>query len=272
MRNVNARSIRLFAIALTLFFVQSGILFAQTELKVPVIVDGQAQIIPQFETPEEWIRHDLWVVTDFDTDGDGKPDRMYVTVTRPKQTESGTLKLPVVYETSPYYSGTADGSLEFFWNVRHELGAEPPKRVHPPEVVRRGERPVLSNSQTRNWVPRGFIVVHSNSPGTGLSDGAPTVGGQNESLAPKAVIDWINGRAKGYTTRDGFEEVTAFWATGKVGMIGTSYNGTLPLAAATTGVEGLEAIIPVAPNTSYYHYYRSLWTRALPRRLPRRGY
>ena len=40
-------------------------------------------------------------------------------------------------------------------------------------------------------------------------------------------------------------------------MTGTSYNGTLPIAAATTGVEGLEAIIPIAPNTSYYHYYRS---------------
>ncbi len=257
MYNVKSRSFRLLALVLTLVFVQSSSIFAQTALQVPVVVDGQAQVIPEFEDPEKWIRHDLWVVTDFDTDGDGKPDRMYVTVTRPAQTESGTLKLPVVYETSPYYSGTADGSLEFFWNVRHELGAEPPKRVHPPEVVRRGQRPVLSNSHTRNWVPRGFIVVHSNSPGTGWSDGAPTVGGPNESLAPKAVIDWINGRAKGYTTRDGFEEVTAFWATGKVGMIGTSYNGTLPIAAATTGVEGLEAIIPVAPNTSYYHYYRS---------------
>jgi X-Pro dipeptidyl-peptidase len=40
-------------------------------------------------------------------------------------------------------------------------------------------------------------------------------------------------------------------------MTGTSFNGTLPLAAATTGVEGLEAIIPIAPNTSYWHYYRS---------------
>ena len=29
------------------------------------------------------------------------------------------------------------------------------------------------------------------------------------------------------------------------------------MAAATTGVEALKAIIPVAPNTSYYHYYRS---------------
>jgi len=79
----------------------------------------------------------------------------------------------------------------------------------------------------------------------------------NESLAPKAVIDWLNGRAKAYTEPVGGEEVEAYWTTGKVGMTGTSYNGTLPLAAATTGVDGLEAIIPVAPNTSYYHYYRS---------------
>ena len=100
-------------------------------------------------------------------------------------------------------------------------------------------------------------MVHSSSPGTGWSQGCPTVGGDNESLAPKAVIDWLNGRAKGYTTPDGDEEVTADWCTGKVGMTGTSYNGTLALAAATTGVEGLEAIIPVSPNTSYYHYYRS---------------
>lgn len=116
---------------------------------------------------------------------------------------------------------------------------------------------MISNSQTNTWVPLGFIVVHSSSPGTGLSDGSPTVGGDNESLAPKAVIDWLNGRANGYTTRDGNEKVVAYWTTGKVGMTGTSYNGTLPLAAATTGVDGLEAIIPDAPNTSYYHYYRS---------------
>jgi X-Pro dipeptidyl-peptidase len=83
------------------------------------------------------------------------------------------------------------------------------------------------------------------------------VGGSPEALAPKAVIDWLNGRAKGYKTRNGGEEVEAFWSTGKVGMTGTSYNGTIPVAAATTGVEGLEAIIPVAPNNSYYRYYRS---------------
>ncbi|MBO6573303.1 MAG: Xaa-Pro dipeptidyl-peptidase [Balneola sp.] len=230
--------------------------YAQT-IKIPVIKDGQAQVIPEFENPDDWLRHDLWVETEFDTDGDGKADRMHVSVTRPKQTESGDLKLPVVYESSPYYAGTPRPPFDFFWDVKHELGENPPARIKGPKIVVREQRPVISNSQIKNWVPRGFIVVHSSSPGTGLSQGSPTVGGDNESLAPKAVIDWLNGRANGYTTPYGNEKVEAFWATGKVGMTGTSYNGTLPLAAATTGVEGLEAIIPIAPNTSYYHYYRS---------------
>lgn len=227
-----------------------------SDTAAPIFKDGEAQIVDAFSNPESWIRHDLWVETTFDTDGDGKLDRMHVDVTRPEQTESQGLKLPIVYETSPYYAGVAADVDGVFWNVKVELGEAAEDRVHP-EVVRRGERPVISNSQLRTWVPRGYIVVHSSSPGTGLSQGAPTVGGDNESLAPKAVIDWLNGRAKGYTTPDGNEEVTAYWSTGKVGMTGTSYNGTLPLAAATTGVEGLEAIIPIAPNTSYYHYYRS---------------
>nr|WP_255444141.1 Xaa-Pro dipeptidyl-peptidase [Robiginitalea sp. SC105] len=229
----------------------------QAELAGPVFENGEAQVVPAFSNPENWIRHDLWVETGFNTDGDAYPDRMHVSVTRPAQTETEGLKLPVIYVSSPYFAGVAPDVEGLFWDVRHELG-EPAKseRVHP-EVVRKGERPVISNSHIETWVPRGYIVVHSSSPGTGLSQGSPTVGGDNESLAPKAVIDWLNGRARGYTEPFGGEPVEAYWTTGKVGMTGTSYNGTIPLAAATTGVEGLEAIIPIAPNTSYYHYYRS---------------
>ena len=40
-------------------------------------------------------------------------------------------------------------------------------------------------------------------------------------------------------------------------MIGTSYNGTLPNAVASTGVEGLEAIVPISAISSWYDYYRS---------------
>ena len=222
----------------------------------PVFKDGQAQVVEAFSNSEDWIREDLWVKTEFDTDGDGRLDRVHVDVVRPKQTETEGLKLPVVYESSPYYAGTAGNAPGLFWNVKHELGATPPPRKHV-EVTRRGKRPVISNSQVGTWVPRGYIVVHSSSPGTGLSDGAPTVGGDNESLAPKAVIEWLSGKDNGYSEREGGEKVEAYWSTGSVGMTGTSYNGTIPLAAATTGVDALKAIIPIAPNTSYYHYYRS---------------
>ena len=222
-----------------------------------VIEDGQAQVVPAFADSTTWIRHELWVETGFDTDGDGRPDRVHVDVTRPAQTADG-LKVPVIYETSPYYSGVAGLNFDHFWDLRQEVGGEPPARdPFPPTIPHQASQPVISNAHVRTWVPRGFAVIHSQSPGTGQSQGCPTVGGTNESLAPKAVIDWLNGRARGFTSVGGGEEVQAFWATGKVGMTGTSYNGTLPLAAATTGVEGLEAIIPVAPNTSYYHYYRS---------------
>ncbi|MGH7577830.1 MAG: Xaa-Pro dipeptidyl-peptidase [Longimicrobiales bacterium] len=221
----------------------------------PIFVDGQAQIVPAFADSTEWIRQKLWVETEFDSDGDGENDRMHVAVVRPRQTETEALEVPVIYESSPYYSGTS-GARESLWDVRQELGAPPPPRVNQAPIEPR-IRPGISDSHVNTWVPRGFAVVHSESPGTGLSQGCPTVGAPNESLAPKAVIDWLNGRARGFTTIDGDEEVVATWSTGKVGMTGTSYNGTLPLAAATTGVDGLEAIIPIAPNTSYYHYYRS---------------
>ena len=222
-----------------------------------VIENGEAQIVPAFADTSTWIRQELWVETEFDTDGDGRPDRVHVDVTRPGATAEG-LRVPVVYETSPYFSGTAGINLDHFWDLRQEVGEDPtPRDPYPATIRYRESQPVISMSHVRTWVPRGFAVVHSQSPGTGQSQGCPTVGGANESLGPKAVIDWLNGRARGFTTPDGNEEVRADWSTGKVGMTGTSYNGTLPLAAATTGVEGLEAIIPVAPNTSYYHYYRS---------------
>ena len=227
------------------------------EKAVPVFVDGEAQVVPAFKDSKQWIVEDLFVETEFDSDGDGKRDRVHVDVTRPKQTETEGLKLPIIYETSPYFAGVGSLGADHLWNTRHALGIKPPKHEDPPAFSAKVKRPVISASHVRQWVPRGFIVVHSSSPGTGLSQGCPTVGGDNESLAPKAVIDWLCGRAKGFKEVDGEETVEAYWSSGKVGMTGTSYNGTLPLAAATTGVDGLEAIIPVAPNTSYYHYYRS---------------
>ena len=229
----------------------------ESDKAVPRFEDGQAQVVEAFKDPTQWIREDLWVETEFDTDGDGELDRMHVSVCRQKQTESEGLKVAAVYVSSPYFTGTGSNDRQFFWDPKNEVGESPKERPTPPPIKARIRRPLISMSHIMDWVPRGFAVVHSCSPGTGLSQGCPTVGGINESLAPKAVVDWLNGRATGFKTPDGDEQVKADWCTGKVGMTGTSYNGTIPLAAATTGVEGLEAIIPIAPNTSYYHYYRS---------------
>ena len=86
---------------------------------LPVFVDGQAQIVPAFQDQAQWIRQILWVETEFDSDGDGKHDRVFVDVTRPQQTETEGLKVPVIYESSPYFAGTS-GDRQFLWDVKQE--------------------------------------------------------------------------------------------------------------------------------------------------------
>ena len=90
---------------------------------VPIFEDGEAQIVDGFKNPKDWIRHDLWVETEFDSDDDGGKDRMHVSVTRQKQTDTEGLKVPVVYVTSPYFAGTGSTDKQFMWNPEHELGA-----------------------------------------------------------------------------------------------------------------------------------------------------
>jgi X-Pro dipeptidyl-peptidase len=225
---------------------------AAAQVTGPVFVDGQAQ--PVFSTnPATWIRHELWVESQIDSDYDGKLDRIHVDVARVQETETIGLKVPVVFEVSPYYGGFVD---VVNWNVDHEIG-QPPTTRPVTEPVFFDTSPIISSSHTGNWVPRGFAVVHAEGTGTGLSEGCPTTGDPFETLGPKAVIDWLNGRARGFTSPTSNVQVFPTWTTGKVGMIGTSYNGTLPIGVATTGVEGLEAIVPISAISSWYDYYRA---------------
>ena len=174
----------------------------------------------------------------------------------------------MIYEDSPYYAGGADVTN---WAVDHEIGAPPASRIRAPDFTAGNTSPTISTRYEDTWVPRGFAVVHSESPGTGNSDGCPNSGAPIETLGATAVIDWLNGRAKGYTTRAGTDEVNAYWTTGNVGMMGTSYNGTIPIAAATTGVEGLKAIVPISAISDWYDYYRANGMVARAGRLPGRG-
>jgi len=247
---------RLF-VAMALVLTAGGSVGAQSpsQKAAPFVANGMMAIVSSFQDSTQWIREDLWVQTDFDSDHDGKPDRVHVDVTRQRQTETEGLKVPVLYGSSPYYAMTSRDDPN--WDVKQELNQPSPPRAPATKPPYNATRTRISSQLVDTWLPRGFAVVHSEATGTGRSQGCPTVGDRPERTAMKFVIDWLNGRAKGYRTPTGNEEVKATWSTGKVGMIGTSYEGTLPLAAATTGVKGLEVVVPVSPNTSYYHYYRS---------------
>jgi len=41
---------------------------------VPFFKNGEAQVVELFKDESKWIRHDLWVETSFDSDGDGKKE------------------------------------------------------------------------------------------------------------------------------------------------------------------------------------------------------
>lgn len=219
---------------------------------VPTFVDGQAQ--PVFATgTANWINYELWVEAPMDSDGDGLLDRIHADVSRVVETDTEGLKVPVIMEASPYYAGSVN---VVNWSVNHEIGFPPADReVRSPSI--RNTSPTISTTFEAFWVPRGFAVMHVEGTGTGKSTGCPSVGDPAETIGPKAVIDWLNGRAKGYTTVDGDVELTAYWHNGHSAMIGTSYNGTLPNAVASTGVEGLDAIVPISAISSWYDYYRA---------------
>ncbi|HYQ68866.1 Xaa-Pro dipeptidyl-peptidase [Actinophytocola sp.] len=210
---------------------------------------------PQFDLANA-VEETLFVQTTVDSDLDGVLDRVRVRLSRPGETETRGIKVPVIFEHSPYRYNTGGGenhNVDF--SVLPQEGIQPfaARDAGTPTGAR--PQPDLPGALDNYWVPRGYAVVLGESIGTGFSDGCPTVGDMKETLGTKAVIDWLNGRARAYN--EAGEPVAADWTTGDVGMVGTSYNGTLPNQVATTGVEGLRTIVPTSAIASWYDYYRA---------------
>nr|WP_241840557.1 Xaa-Pro dipeptidyl-peptidase [Fictibacillus sp. S7] len=230
--------------------VQKTVHSTEADVQHPVVKNGMTQPVYSLD---DAITEKVFIETKIDSDRDGKLDRVHADIIRPKETEEG-LKVPVIYEMSPYRAGLKDVPV---YDVNTELYAVPKKGGN----GHREGKPAPEASAANlpgyyddYFVPRGYGVVLAESIGTGLSEGCPTTGDEREIEGTKAVIDWLNGRAKAYT-EDG-KEVKAEWTTGNVGMTGVSYNGTLPNAVAGTGVEGLKTIVPIAAISSWYDYYR----------------
>ena len=215
-----------------------------------VVADGVTQPVFTFD---DAVEQRVYVETQVDSDDDGALDRVAIDISRPRESGTAGLKVPVIFEHSPYRE---DVWFDVPYHDVHvdELPQSSPGRTGDRDGAAR-PTPDLPGSLDNYYVPRGYAVVLGQSIGTGASDGCPTSGDMVETLGTRAVIDWLNGRARGFD--EAGAPVTADWTTGAVGMTGVSYNGTLPNMVATTGVEGLKTIIPVAAISSWYDYYRA---------------
>lgn len=195
------------------------------------------------------ITQKVFVETQLDTDHDGKNDHIYLEVQRANSVE----KLPSIITMSPYsLGGNNTTSHQVDVDYLPQDTQKVIKSFKNTDTSKSKKLKIFNNKS--NYKNYNNITVHS--LGTGYSSGCPSVGDMSEALAGKAVIDWLNGRVRGFDSRG--DLVTAMeWSNGSVGMIGVSYNGTLPTMIASTGVQGLDAIVPIAAIVNWYDYYRA---------------
>ena len=216
------------------------------------------------------IREVVYVESRVDTDKDGLPDLVKVSIIRPRYDG----QIPALMTASPYHQGTNDkasdkalykmeGELEV--KPAHTIEFEEPKLnvVEPhgqAEVVSETEEKLshINSSYTLNdyFLPRGFANLYVSGVGTKDSQGLMTNGDYQQIEAYKNVIDWLNGRCRAFTDHTRKRQVKADWSNGKVATTGLSYLGTMSNGLATTGVDGLEVIIAEAGISSWYNYYR----------------
>ena len=227
----------------------------------------------------EFVFERVFVETPVDTDGDGKLDLVAAYIRRPvSNTEE---KVPVVMVANPYMM-TCNEDWYDLYDVNRELKVYEVQNLSrdaiaydysvsvaaEPTIVRKTAgyaetSPVADDFEfdaISDLYPylneKGYATVLCGGLGTLGSDGYVITGSQEELLAFKSVIDWLNGRCRAFTNKTDNIEIKASWCTGKVAMSAKSYLGTLCIGVASTGVDGLETIIPEAAICSWYDYYR----------------
>lgn len=258
--------------------------------KVPVFENGLAQPVFKFtdgKTGEKYdpatssiVRYCVYVESDYDMDGDGKRDLVKAFIQVPRSAVEGNYKAATLYEARPYCAGVQEDGYDHMKEVESkeyrkfdfaDLDKEVPARI-PEGMISamdlalkadpadwyypdkgNNNSMVYENLDNFNYyLVRGFAVVVSAGFGALGSDGFNYVGSEYERDAFKSVVEWLHGDRVAYADREGKIETKADWANGNVAMTGRSYAGTMPFAVATTGVEGLKTIVPVAGIADWY--------------------
>lgn len=257
---------------------------------VPVFENGMAQPVFPFtdgKTGEKYnpntssiVRYCVYVESDYDMDGDGKRDLVKVLVQVPRSAVEGNYKAASLFEARPYCAGVQEDGYAHMKEVESkeyrkfdfaDLNKKVPARV-PTDYISamdlalkadpadwyypdKGNNNNMVYEKLDNfnyYLVRGFAVIVSAGFGALGSDGFNYVGSDYERDAFKFVVEWLHGDRTAYADREGTIATKADWSNGNVAMTGRSYAGTMPFAVATTGVEGLKTIIPVAGISDWY--------------------
>ncbi|WP_461816197.1 CocE/NonD family hydrolase [Faecalimonas sp.] len=257
---------------------------------VPIFENGLAQPVFPFtdgKTKEIYdpstssiIRYCVYVESDYDMDGDGKRDLIKVLVQVPRSAVEGNYKAASLFEARPYCAGVQADGYEHMKEVEDtqyrkfdfdDLAKVVPARI-PTDYISSMDLSLKSNpadwyypdkgnndsmvyenlDNFNYYLVRGFAVIVSAGFGALGSDGFNYVGSDYERDAFKFVVEWLHGDRIAYADREGTTATKADWSNGNVAMTGRSYAGTMPFAVATTGVEGLKTIVPVAGISDWY--------------------
>ena len=257
----------------------------------PLFVNGMAQPIFPFTTgavkegysneDSDIIRYCVYVETNYDTDGDGKLDLVKALVQVPRAAAKGDYKAATIYEARPYITGCTElyGYEDDLYNTGNfdikAMYNTPAARKPVGSATTEKAAAAANSADWYYWNPeekmmdyedldwydyylvRGYAVVECGGLGTKGSEGFETCGTDLEIDAFKCVIEWLHGDRVAYTDKTSNISIAADWSNKKVGMTGRSYAGTTQFGLATTGVKGLETIVPVAGIASWYEYTNS---------------
>ena len=254
----------------------------------PLFVNGMAQPIFPFTTgavkegysneDSDIIRYCVYVETNYDTDGDGKLDLVKALVQVPRAAAEGDYQAATIYEARPYITGCTNRGMGYDTKDGYDmtkLYAQPEART---SLGKTSTMEAAADADSSDWyyynpfedmmdyedldwydyyLVRGYAVVECGGLGTRGSEGFETCGSDLEIDAFKCVIEWLSGERAAYTDKTSNIQIHADWSNGSVGMTGRSYAGTTQFGLATTGVEGLKTIVPVAGIASWYEYTNS---------------
>jgi X-Pro dipeptidyl-peptidase len=98
---------------------------------------------------------------------------------------------------------------------------------------------LANDAYGQRFVPRGYARAVADVLGTRNSSGCWDYGGPRETQSGVDLVRWLARRS---------------WSNGRVGMIGTSYDGTTANMVASRAPAELKAIVPIAAISRWYGY------------------